>query len=186
MSPLVRLILLLVAWVAWMLTFFLFRPKQRQKAVTVATKARWGIILEGLGFWTTYAHRPDTWASELPYWRFGLALLLALAGISLAWASVRSLGRQWRIDAGLNADHQLVREGPYRFVRHPIYAAMLCMLLMGIAAVGTLPGWPIALVLFIAGTEIRVRTEDDLLRGRFAAEFENWRRSVPAYLPYLR
>ena len=42
---------------------------------------------------------------------------------------VGALGRQWRIDAGLNSDHELVQSGPYRIVRHPIYTSMLCLLL---------------------------------------------------------
>jgi protein-S-isoprenylcysteine O-methyltransferase Ste14 len=44
-------------------------------------------------------------------------------------AGARSLGRQWRIDAGLNQDHELVTSGPYRVVRHSIYTSMLCVLI---------------------------------------------------------
>ena len=47
----------------------------------------------------------------------------------LSWTGARALGRQWRIDAGLSADHQLITSGPYRFVRHPIYTSMLSILL---------------------------------------------------------
>ena len=46
--------------------------------------------------------------------------------------------------------------------------------------------WPIALVLFVAGTEIRVRSEDALLRERFGERFVPWQQSVPAYLPFVR
>ena len=46
---------------------------------------------------------------------------------SISWTG--ALGRQWRIDAGLSADHQLITSGPYRFVRHPIYTSMLSILL---------------------------------------------------------
>jgi protein-S-isoprenylcysteine O-methyltransferase Ste14 len=44
----------------------------------------------------------------------------------------------------------------------------------------------VALVLFLIGTEIRVRTEDKLLAGRFGEAFEDYRKSVPAYLPFVR
>jgi protein-S-isoprenylcysteine O-methyltransferase Ste14 len=186
MSPGFRLAFLAVTWGAWMLPFFLFRPKDRPKAVQVARKARWGIALVAFGFWLNFLHTPATWATEFVLWRVAVASVFAAMGILLAWTAIRSLGRQWRVDAGLNADHQMVRTGPYRIVRHPIYAAMLCMFLTGVAAIGTFPAWPVALAFFIAGTEIRVRTEDGLLRGRFAGEFEAWQRAVPAYLPFLR
>jgi protein-S-isoprenylcysteine O-methyltransferase Ste14 len=52
--------------------------------------------------------------------------------------------------------------------------------------VGKLPGWPIAIVLAIAGTEIRVRVEDSLLCTRFGADFTAWQKRVPAYLPFVR
>ena len=186
MNPLVRLAFLAFVWPLWFLPFLLARRKKTPSAVQLERGARWGMLLAAAAFWITFAHGPEVWRSKFPVWRMAFAGLFAAMAIVLSWTAVRNLGKQWRIDAGLNADHELVRNGPYRFVRHPIYASMLAMLLTGILAVGTLPGWPIALVLFIAGTEIRIRIEDQLLRGRFGAEFEAWKRAVPAYLPFVR
>ena len=42
------------------------------------------------------------------------------------------------------------------------------------------------MALFIAGIEIRVHVEDGLLRGRFGSRFEEWKNTVPAYLPLIR
>jgi hypothetical protein len=79
----------------------------------------------------------------------------------------RALGRQLRVDAAIDATHELVRSGPYQFVRHPIYTSMLCVIvrtgLMLAPAYLFLPG----LALFLVGTEIRMRTEDRLLESRF-------------------
>jgi protein-S-isoprenylcysteine O-methyltransferase Ste14 len=41
-------------------------------------------------------------------------------------------------------------------------------------------------VLFIAGTEIRVRTEDRLLESRFGERFLQYRKRVWAYVPFVR
>ncbi len=49
--------------------------------------------------------------------------------------------------------------------------------------------WPVlaaALALEIAGTEVRVRVEDALLAARFGDVFAQYRRAVPAYVPYVR
>jgi protein-S-isoprenylcysteine O-methyltransferase Ste14 len=63
---------------------------------------------------------------------------------------------------------------------------MLCLML-GMAAIATtLVYFAIALALFIAGTEIRVRLEDKLLAERFGDEFRDYRRSTPAYIPLIR
>jgi protein-S-isoprenylcysteine O-methyltransferase Ste14 len=112
-------------------------------------------------------------------------LFFALAGF-FSWSGARALGRYWRIDAGLSADHELVRSGVYRVVRHPIYASMLCVLLGTGFMFTPLPMLLVAVLVFIIGTEIRVRIEDGLLASRFGAEFRQYQQSVPAYIPFLR
>jgi protein-S-isoprenylcysteine O-methyltransferase Ste14 len=49
--------------------------------------------------------------------------------------------------------------------------------------------WPaivVAVLMFVIGTEIRVRSEDELLRSRFGAEFEAYAAGVRAYIPFVR
>jgi len=41
-------------------------------------------------------------------------------------------------------------------------------------------------VLFIIGTEIRVRVEDGLLRARFGQRFVEWQKTKAAYVPFVR
>jgi protein-S-isoprenylcysteine O-methyltransferase Ste14 len=111
--------------------------------------------------------------------------LFALACL-LSWTAVRALGRQWRFDAGVNEDHELVRSGPYRFVRHPIYTSMMCLFL-GTALL--IARWPLLLLSFallILGTEIRVRTEDRLLESHFGESLREYLSEVPAYIPLLK
>ncbi len=80
----------------------------------------------------------------------------------------------------------MVQTGPYRIVRHPIYASMLCLMISACFSCGEWPRWPVALALFIVGLKIRIRAEDNLLSGRFGARFAQWRRQTPACIPFLR
>jgi protein-S-isoprenylcysteine O-methyltransferase Ste14 len=62
------------------------------------------------------------------------------------------------------------------------------MLLVLCATAVIIAGWKlsvVALLLFVIGTEIRVRLEERLLASRFNEEFEAYKRKVPAYLPFL-
>jgi protein-S-isoprenylcysteine O-methyltransferase Ste14 len=113
------------AWLVWILSFSL-RRQRSGKAQQVNRRARWGIALEMIAFFLIW--RGKFWERRLESWRFMLAVVLFAAASLLAWKAVSALGRQWRIDAGLNSDHQLVQSGPYAIVRHPIYTSMLCML----------------------------------------------------------
>lgn len=154
------------------------RPQTRDR------RATWGIALEVLGLllvWFPFVHR-----EPIPLWRVGLALPFLVLASVLSWTATRTLGRFLRFSAALDADHQLVRGGPYRIVRHPIYASMLCIL-FGVAAIVATPlGLAIALPIFLAGTEVRVRVEDGLLASRFGAEFQRYRQTTAAYIPGLR
>ena len=197
MLSLSALIVLLLSWIFW-LAIFIRRHMRASgpQAVVVAPVARWGILLEGLGFFLVWSFPAAPWSGALitsPSWSgpwpapfVALSMILGPAAVLLAWFAVRHLGKQWRIQAGLSADHILVKTGPYRFIRHPVYASMLLMLLATAFAVSW---WPIvfpALALFVAGTEIRIRAEDGLLASRFQEEFRDYRSRVAAYIPFLR
>ena len=113
-------------------------------------------------------------------------LLLEVLAIAIAWTAVKHLGKQFRLNAGLYEDHELVRTGPYGIVRHPIYSSLLAILLSTILLLTPWRWAAVSLVLFVVGTEIRVRTEDKLLASRFGREFAEYRKKVPAYVPFVR
>jgi protein-S-isoprenylcysteine O-methyltransferase Ste14 len=71
-------------------------------------------------------------------------------------------------------------------VRHPINTSMLCLFL-GTGFMITPPVvLAVSIVVFMVGTEIRVRIEDRLLATRFGDRFRDYQRTVPAYIPFLK
>lgn len=52
--------------------------------------------------------------------------LWSVGGALVIW-SMRTLGRFTRAEIEVRADHRLVSDGPYRWIRHPIYLALLMM-----------------------------------------------------------
>jgi|SRR5690242_4396231 len=177
---------LIVCWILWLLVFVARRMRSKSpEAVVMAPVARWGILLQGSGYallWSFPRSPGETARAPL----IAASMILAPASVVLAWWAVRHLGKQWRVQAGLSADHELVQTGPYRLLRHPVYASMLGMLL----ATGLIwTWWPLlapALAVFLAGTEIRVRAEDRLLASRFGDSFGRYRSRVRAYIPLVR
>lgn len=121
------------------------------------------------------------------------AWLLAAAAVGLAWASaafacvaVRTLGRYWSLLPRTVEDHDLVQEGPYSIVRHPIYTALLGLLVATGLAFSRIEALLAAMVVYLVGTEIRIRLEDRLLRATFGERFDRYARRVPALLPFPR
>jgi len=166
------------------LTPFLLIKRNPAPGAKLDRRARWGVLLEALAYsmlwWGNF------WTRSPQPWRTAISIFFFLLGGLLSWTSARALGRQWRVDAGLNPDHQLVRSGAYRVVRHPIYTSMFCVLLGTGFMITPLPIFLVSILVFIVGTEIRVRIEDTLLASRFGDEFRNYQRAVSAYIPFVK
>src|SRR5436305_1010587 len=113
MNPLTRLITLTVIWMLWLIPFFLNRARGQGKAVRIDSRARLGILVTAAGYLIANTHGPRVWNLPLEPWRAAVGIAFGLAAITLVWMAVGNLGRQWRVDAGLNADHVLVQSGAY-------------------------------------------------------------------------
>lgn len=113
-----------------------------------------------------------------------LAVALLMAGaVGLFVWSTRTMGRNWSIVARTLADHQLVQDGPFRLIRHPIYTGMFLFMLAVAVAFGhtrqLVPGVPV----FALGTWLRVRIEERMLRGLFAGDYDAYAGRVKRFVP---
>lgn len=113
-----------------------------------------------------------------------LSIALTIWSVWFCYAAARALGKQWALMARVIEGHELIRQGPYAIVRNPIYLAMLGMLLAIGLDVSRWPALAIAVVVFAVGTEIRIRSEENLLRTAFGAKFDDYAHAVPAFLPF--
>ena len=177
---------LVIGFVIFSLAFFKpCRQAQGRKKAVRAAESRWGILLQTIGFAFAWMYvRPSGFSKSVP--ALVASMVLTPLSVALAWTAARHLGKQWRYEAALSEDHELIRTGPYRWIRHPIYASMLGMLLATLAA---WTWWPMAiasLVFFLLGAEVRIRAEDRLLAERFGAEFAEYRKRTRALIPFPR
>jgi protein-S-isoprenylcysteine O-methyltransferase Ste14 len=175
-----------ICWIAWSLAFVKPR-KQAASAVKneQARVSRWGILLVMLGYaciWTFV--RPVGFEKSAV--SLIASMMIAPPSVVLVWMAARHLAKQWRFEAALSEDHKLITTGPYRWLRNPIYASMLGMLLATGFAKTWWPLFVAGVIFFVIGTEIRVRAEEKLLAARFGDEFARYKAATPAYFPFLR
>jgi protein-S-isoprenylcysteine O-methyltransferase Ste14 len=104
------------------------------------------------------------------------------AGMTFAaWARLH-LGRYWSGVVALKEGHKVIRSGPYRFVRHPIYAGLLLAALGTTITAGTwdaAAGFTLWLVVWL----FKIRKEERVLIGALGEEYRTFMRDVPALLP---
>jgi len=185
------LVMVMVCWFVFALTFIL---RKKPAAAPDSKRDRGsipGVFLQALSYaiiWTV--RRPFvspfvSFSKTLALFLGIVAIVSAIVSVFIVMAAVKTLGKEWSITARVVTDHKLATEGPYRFVRHPIYTGMLGMLIATGIAVSYWPALLVALVVFFLGTAIRIRSEERLLRETFGLEFETYARSVPAIVPGL-
>jgi protein-S-isoprenylcysteine O-methyltransferase Ste14 len=111
------------------------------------------------------------------------SLLLVVAGLGFTVWARRHLGRNWSAAVTVKEDHALIRTGPYRWVRHPIYTGALLALLGTAAAVDELRAI-LALLLAFAALLYKSRVEEARMAEIFP-DYALYRRTTPALIPFL-
>jgi len=130
------------------------------------------------------------WFSEnriapLPGWTFFPGLAFMVCGIVLRQWSIAILGRFFSTSVCIQEGQCIVREGPYRFIRHPSYSGSL-MTLIGIGL--CIRSWGALLILVLIFAVVmgcRIRIEERALLANFGKEYEDYRKTTKRLIPFV-
>jgi protein-S-isoprenylcysteine O-methyltransferase Ste14 len=116
-------------------------------------------------------------------WLEGIGLAIFGSGLALAvWARLY-LGRNWGTPMSQKVDPDLVTTGPYRSVRHPIYAGII------LAMVGTAMAvswyWLIAVALLGTYFVYSAVVEERYMMRRFPSTYPDYKRATKMLIPYV-
>jgi protein-S-isoprenylcysteine O-methyltransferase Ste14 len=117
-----------------------------------------------------------------------LGCLLYFPGMSLILWGRLVLAKNYFVSTGLGAqlftEHQLVTNGPFAIVRHPMYTGLF------LAALGSLliySTWTTLLFAFFAPfIYFRARREEAVLAVEFGEQWQQYCCRVPAFFPHLK
>jgi protein-S-isoprenylcysteine O-methyltransferase Ste14 len=112
------------------------------------------------------------------------AVVLAALGFALTLWARYVLGSNWSGNVTIKVGHELIRTGPYSFVRHPIYSGII------LAAAGTTIALDqtsglIALALLWLGFNIKRLKEEQFMRQTFGAQYSEYSQTTGAIFPSL-
>ncbi|MBV9343372.1 MAG: isoprenylcysteine carboxylmethyltransferase family protein [Gammaproteobacteria bacterium] len=181
-------VLILTVWAAWCLywlggAFFVKRTARREPFLSRLSH----IVPVACGVWLIFA--PLGWTGSWGEPRLvptlprcvGALVLVALGLLFTLWARWH-LGRNWSASVTAKRDHELVRSGPYAWVRHPIYSGLLLALMGDALDVGA-PHALLGLLIVFAGFTHKLRIEERVMRQLFGAAYTDYRSAVPALVP---
>lgn len=111
-------------------------------------------------------------------------ILIAASAFVVRAAAVRALGRMWSVHIEIRKEHQLVQDGPFRWIRHPIYLGAILELVGAIvflnAACTLIPFF----VLFVPSLFARIRLEERAMIAQFGDAYRDYIKTTPAVIPW--
>ena len=110
--------------------------------------------------------------------------LFCVLGLFVTLWARSTLAGNWSGDVTFKQGHELIRTGPYRFVRHPIYTGLLAMCLGTALALGQFRGW-LALSLMTAAFWIKLKQEERLMLRHFPNDYPAYQKQVKAIVPFV-
>lgn len=169
-------------WIAGALYNARRAPRARKRSLgfarwTIPVLVAWLVARRRLGIGAvSLHHEPEVIRIA------GAVVLVASTGFAV-WARL-ALGTMWSSDPVAKEGHVLHTDGPYAVTRHPIYTGLLGMLL-GTALALDFGAWVYVLVLVAVYFELKIRSEEQLMREAFPDAYEEYRRRVPQLIPGL-
>jgi protein-S-isoprenylcysteine O-methyltransferase Ste14 len=144
-----------------------------------------GIVMFAIfGYWFLAPHKIAFASLNLPGWaRWSGFILGAMMVPWYVWV-FRTLGRNITDTVVTRKRHELVVSGPYRWVRHPLYAGLPPWALsLGLLMANWLL-WPLAAAGFLL-LALRTPIEERHLIARFGGAYLDYMRRTPRYVPRL-
>jgi protein-S-isoprenylcysteine O-methyltransferase Ste14 len=172
------------------LRYRLFAPKEKGERRGMGMR---GVVLSVLiltYFAVIFLYLVDhSWARpfqvgypEMVRW-MGLGVAIAILPL-LVWVH-RTLGRQYAARLRVIRDHELVVEGPYRLVRHPMYAILWGFGLSLSLVTGNVLIAFLALVIVLPLYSIAI-VEEKMMVERFGGEYRDYMERTGRFFPRLR
>ena len=113
-----------------------------------------------------------------------ISIFLVILGLLIAIIARRTLAGNWSATLDLKKGHELVTTGIYHYIRHPIYAGVLLMLLATLLAFQSAPQLVIFLVIAITFL-VRIKKEEELMTKTFPKEYPEYRKRTKALIPFI-
>jgi protein-S-isoprenylcysteine O-methyltransferase Ste14 len=183
--------LILGMWSAWALYWVIsaVTAKATQRRESVGSRLSHMLPLLFGVYLITWPQVRLPWMSDplLPdvVARYWLAAALVAAGLGFTvWARVH-LGKNWSGTVTQKQGHELIRSGPYAYVRHPIYTGLIAAALGSAVALGELRGF-LGVLIVLGSFWHKLRIEEGFMRELFPGQYERYAADVPALMPFTR
>lgn len=123
---------------------------------------------------------------SLPVWAGWLGVILILFALLVFWRSHKDLGLNWSPSLEIRAEHKLVTNGIFGYIRHPMYASQwIWVIAQPLLLHNWLAGF-LDLFVFIAFYFLRVRAEEKMMLDTFGDKYREYMKTTGAVFPKIK
>lgn len=112
-------------------------------------------------------------------------LVIIWAGIIARLLIIKSLGKYFTVDVTIRPDHQLKKDGPYKYLRHPSYFASLVSFAGFGISLNNIASLVIVMCAIIAAFIFRIKIEEQALIQQFGQQYLSYKKEVKALIPFV-
>ncbi len=180
-----------IPWIVFIVYWIIGAVKTRANRETESFTSRFAVLLlEGVGYVLIFSGStgigflgtrfiPRTMAGEI------LGVVLLWSGVALAiWARYH-LAEYWSARVTIKEGHQLIRTGPYTYLRHPIYSGLV---LATVGSAVVIDEWRCVLgtCLVLVGYCVKAKKEEAMLSQQFGEAFREHQKHTGFLIPRFR
>jgi len=152
----------------------------RQSVVPIATRLIWLAVLLVSPWSDRHGWMVIAGAEGLRF----LGVLLYLLALAWVYWSFWTLGRQHSAEVTIQEEHHLITEGPYRWIRHPMYLGLVAFPAGAALAFGSWIG--LALLVLPVGLFLwRIGDEEKLMRQEFGERWDAYCERTWRLIPFI-
>jgi protein-S-isoprenylcysteine O-methyltransferase Ste14 len=122
-------------------------------------------------------------AARYSWLLFVLGWIAALASFRIRRSAIAALGKFWSLHVEIRENHQFVKTGPFRWIRHPTYFSMILELLSAGLILNAFLMLLIIPLVFFPVLILRVKIEEAALVEKFGDAYRHYQQITPALLP---
>jgi protein-S-isoprenylcysteine O-methyltransferase Ste14 len=122
-------------------------------------------------------------AANIPLLSIGV--FLAVVGMIIRLAAQANLGKNFSYEAVIYTDHELVKTGIHKYIRHPMYTGLFLLVVGLLMAMQSYIGLIVAIATLIPLGIYRISVEEKLLKKRFGEEYAEYAKSTKRLVPFV-
>ncbi|MFX1508634.1 MAG: methyltransferase [Promethearchaeota archaeon] len=113
-----------------------------------------------------------------------IGLVLTALGMGVEFSTQLYLGRNYSTLLNIREKHSLITTGPYRYVRHPMYTALITV---GVGLSFLSANWYFALpfIVTIVVIILRIKKEEEVMIDKFGEEYIQYMKKTKRFIPFL-